>query len=465
MTTSTAAATLRATAARPAVRGWLLAVTVYFLAVFHRSSLGVAGLLAEQRFGISAAQLGAFVLLQIGVYAAMQIPTGVLVDRYGPRRMLVIASLLMGIGQLLFALAPSYPSALLARALLGCGDAMTFVSVLRFAAVRFSARRYPVLVALTSTVGTVGNVLATLPLEQLLHHTGWASSFVTAASLSIVAAAAVWMLMDDSTVAPPRLRTAGEVRAGIASVTRRVAAAWGLPGTRLGFWVHFACMSTATSFGVLWGQPYLVKGAGFASATASTILMIGVIAAGLAGPLVGWFIGRRPNLRIVLALGVCAVTVVGWAVTVVALGDHPPQAFVAPLFVVTMLGGPASMVAFAVARDYNSPRIIGTASGVVNVGGFLATAVVSIVFGQLVTMLGGTSSTNLRWALLVPLAVQLVGSLRVFVWQRRLRAILAARQRVGTAVPVPVRRRFFWDHRWDGRWDERWEASQESLAS
>ena len=66
----------------PAVRGWALAVAVYFLAVFHRSSLGVAGLLAERRFGIDAGKLGVFVMLQIGVYAAMQIPTGVLVDRW-----------------------------------------------------------------------------------------------------------------------------------------------------------------------------------------------------------------------------------------------------------------------------------------------------------------------------------------------------------------------------------------------
>src|SRR4051794_33574328 len=126
MTTFAAASALRSTARRPSVRSWAVAVTVYFLAVFHRSSLGVAGLLAEHRFGITDSQLGIFVLLQIGVYAAMQIPTGILVDRYGPRRMLVVASALMGVGQLLFAVAPSYPMALFARALLGCGDAMTF---------------------------------------------------------------------------------------------------------------------------------------------------------------------------------------------------------------------------------------------------------------------------------------------------------------------------------------------------
>jgi nitrate/nitrite transporter NarK len=414
------AARLHTRAARPAVRGWLLAVTVYFLAVLHRSSLGVAGLLAEQRFGITAGQLGVFVVLQLGVYAAMQIPTGVLVDRYGPRRLLVVASALMGAGQLLFALAPSYPIALVARALLGCGDAMTFISVLRFAAGHFSARRYPFLVALTATIGTVGNVAATLPLELLLEHAGWSASFTIVAVLSLVAAVAVWALLDDTTAPPKRMRDRHELRSGITTVTRRVARAWALPGTRLGFWVHFACMSAATSFGVLWGHPYLVDGVGFTSSSASAILMFGVLAAGVAGPLVGVLIGRRAHLRVALAEACCAVSVAGWAVTALLLGDHPPRAYIVALFVFTMIGAPVSMIAFALARDYNGARMIGTASGVVNVGGFVATVVVALGFGWTLSALGGMSAHDLRFALLVPVAVQAFGATRVVVWHRRL---------------------------------------------
>ena len=138
-----------------AVRGWVLAVFVYLLAVFHRSSLGVAGLQAEHRFGIGPGELSVFVMLQIGVYAAMQIPTGVLVDRFGPRRLLVAAAVLMGVAQILFALVPSFPMALLARGLLGCGDALTFVSVLRFASVHFPPRRFPIVVAATGMLGAL----------------------------------------------------------------------------------------------------------------------------------------------------------------------------------------------------------------------------------------------------------------------------------------------------------------------
>src|SRR5690349_13043730 len=112
------------------------------LAVFNRSTLGVAGPQALARFGISSGELGVFVMLQLAVYAGMQIPSGILVDRFGPRRMLLTAVLVMAVGQLGFALLPSYSLALLSRGVLGCGDAMTYVSVLRLIAAWFPGPRY-----------------------------------------------------------------------------------------------------------------------------------------------------------------------------------------------------------------------------------------------------------------------------------------------------------------------------------
>ena len=432
------------TASRIAVRGWLIAATVYLLAVLHRTSLGVAGLQAEHRFAITPAQLSVFIFLQLGVYAAMQIPTGVLVDRYGPRRLLVTAALLMGSAQLLFAFAPAYPAALAARALLGCGDALTFVSVLRYTAAHFSPRRYPVLVALTGMVGTAGNVIATLPLAILLQHAGWSPGFGSVAGLSLVAGAAVWWLLPDANPAPRPLRDVAEVRAGLRSVAHRVAAAWALPGTRLGFWVHFACMSSATAFGVLWGDEYLIKGVGFSSAAAGGVLMAGVLAAAAVSPVFGAVIGRRPILRVPIALAACASTIAGWTVLVTAFGDHPPRALVVVIFVVMMLGGPASMAAFALARDYNGARTLGTASGVVNVGGFLATVVVALGIGWALDAQGGVTPHTLRIAVLVAVGVQAFGTLRVAVWLRRQRAHSLHRAARGEPIPVPIVAR-----RWD----------------
>jgi MFS family permease len=420
-----------------AVRGWIIAAGVYLLAVFNRSSLGVAGLTAEHRFGIGPGALSVFVLLQIGVYAAMQIPTGILVDRYGPRRLLVVAATLLGLAQLLFALVHAYPLAIAARALLGCGDALTFISVLRFTATHFSARRYPLLVALTSMLGTVGNVLATVPLTALLNGAGWATSFLIAAAASGAAGLAVLLLVHDPTPRPAAVRRQ-DVAGGLNRIATRVRAAGAVGGTRLGFWVHFSCMAAATPFAVLWGHPYLVEGAGFSETAASRLLLIGVLAIGVATPVIGAVTGRWPVLRIPLSLGVCAVTIALLLTVVVALGDHPDKAFVAVAFVLLLLGMPASMTAFAVARDYNPARTLGTASGVVNVGGFVATVVVAVCFGAVLDLQGGTDPRAMRFALLVLVTVQFFGLSRLAVWYRRVRADVRRRQDAGEPVPVPV---------------------------
>lgn len=160
---------------RATARSWLIwsaAVTVYLLAVFHRTSFGVAGLQAAERFGVGAAALGTFTVLQVGVYAAMQIPTGVLVDRYGPRRVLTVAVLILGAYQILLGVAHSYGLGLLARGVLGLGDALTFVSVLRLVAAHFPGRQYALLTSFTAAVGYIGNLAATVPLSLVLDSAG-----------------------------------------------------------------------------------------------------------------------------------------------------------------------------------------------------------------------------------------------------------------------------------------------------
>src|SRR5262245_26794754 len=159
---------------------WVTAVLVYLTAVFHRTSLGVAGLQAGERFHLSPAALGTFTVLQVGVYASMQVPTGLLVDRYGARRVLTVAALLMGLGQLLFAFATSYPLGLLARGVLGVGDAMTFVSVLRLVAAHFPVRRYAALASFTTAFGALGNLASTVPLSLVLASAGWTVTFAVA---------------------------------------------------------------------------------------------------------------------------------------------------------------------------------------------------------------------------------------------------------------------------------------------
>jgi MFS family permease len=427
-----------------AVRRWAIAVAVYLVAVFHRTSLGVAGLQAADRFSISASQLSVFVLLQLGIYAGMQIPTGILVDRYGPRRLLVVAAGTMGLAQLLFAVAESYPLALLARAVLGLGDALTFVSVLRFAAGQFTPRRYPVVVAVTGTLGQLGNLVATLPLTALLHGVGWTPTFLSAGLLSLASGAGVYLLLPRAPRLQRRPREAAVLLDSLRGVGRRVNAAWSLAGTRVGFWLHFASMSTSLTFAVLWGLPFMVEGQRMSRNAASTVLLLSVLVAIAVGPPIGYLTGRYPATRVPLAIGVNLATVLGWYAVLAAFSDPMPYWLLVTLVLVMTTGGPVSSIGFALARDYNGPAIVGTATGVVNVAGFVAAIVASLGLGWMLDLRGSAGLGSYRLAFAVAVTVQALGLVQTVRWWLLTRHWALRALEEGRPIPVPVVR-----HRWD----------------
>ena len=444
----------------PVFRRWAIAVAVYIAAVFNRTSLGVAGLEAASRFRITPAQLSVFVLAQLGVYAVMQVPAGLLVDRYGPRRLLITAACTMALAQLAFAFVHSYPAALLARALLGCGDALTFVSVVRFAAQDFAPRRFPLAVSVTSMLGMAGNVAATIPLTLLLHSAGWAPSFAATGLISLATGVAVWALLpaDRPGGGPARRRPLlrrpllnGPIGDWLAAAHRmgsRAHTAWRTPGTRLGFWVHFSCMSVTTMFSVLWGLPYLVA-QGFSPAGASAVLLVCVLSAIAISPAVGLAFGRFPAARVPFAVGVCLVTVGGWAALLGGFGGRPPHPLIVAVVALMAAGGPASTIGFSLARDYNARTAVGTATGVVNVGGFSASILASLLVGAILDLAGRSDVAAYRLAFSCAVAVQLTGAVMAVRWWLRVRGLLLGAQSRGEPVPVRVVRHQFDRHQPD----------------
>ncbi|NYI92928.1 sugar phosphate permease [Amycolatopsis endophytica] len=414
---------------------WFTAALVYLLSVFHRTSFGVAGMEAADRFGVGAAALSTFTVLQVGVYAAMQIPTGVLVDRFGPRRILSAALVFLGLGQVLVAVADTYALGLIARGVLGFGDALTFVSVLRLIAAHFPGRQYAVVTSFTTAIGFLGNLAATVPLTLLLAGPGWTPTFLAAGLLTAVYAAVVaGRVRDTPSGATPK---AGPV--DVRTLAAQVRTAWRVPGTRLGFWVHFATMFAPNVLTLLWGVPFLVQGQGRPAATASALLTVFVFGSMIGGPLVGSLIAARPGTRMPLVLGYLAGATLVWA-TLLSWPGQIPVGVLVPAFAFLSLGGPASMIGFALARDYNPLSRVGTATGVVNVGGFVATTLTALVVGVLLQLTGG----QFRIALLAVVVVLAFGVVRMLVWWRRARVELFAAQERGEQVPVQVRR-----HVWD----------------
>jgi sugar phosphate permease len=354
---------------------WAVALSAYILSVFNRSSLGVAGLVAAERFGISATQLAAFTALQLLVYAGLQIPVGVLLDRFGSRTMLACGLVLMTAGQLAFAFASTFPAGLAARAAVGAGDAMVFISVMRLVAVWFLVRQAPFIAQLTGQLGQLGGVLSAVPLSLLLHSVGWTRSFAVVSSLGLVMLVGVLTQVKNSPY-----RSTGPVQLKVAALTRSLRLIWGHPGTRLGMWSHFVSQFPVTVFSLLWGYPFLIRGEGLSPAMAGTLLMLTTATALVTGLVLGRLVTKLPFYRSYLVLSVVAAIVVAWTVVLLWPGRAPLWMLVV-LVCVMAVGGPASMVGFDLARTFTPVEALGRVNGVVNVGGFLASLLTMALIG------------------------------------------------------------------------------------
>jgi MFS family permease len=429
---------------------WGVGMAAYVVAVLHRTSLGVAGLDAADRFGVGATALASFAVLQLLVYAALQVPVGLLLDRLGSLRLIVSGALLMAAGQALLAFAHAVSGAVLARVLVGAGDAMTFISVLRLVPQWFPARRVPVVTQLTGLVGQLGQVLSAVPLAALLAGPGWSTAFLSAAGAGVVVAVLAAVALHDT---PQRRINSGE-----AATARRLGgdlvSAWRHPGTRLGLWTHFTSQFPGTVFALIWGYPFLIAGEGVSRATASALLTLFVLTGIVAGPLIGVLVQRHPLRRSWLVLGVISANALGWA-AVLAWPGRAPLPLLVLLVLALGLGGPGSMIGFEFARTFNPPNRLGTATGIVNVGGFVASLLTIQLVGAILDLrTGGTARyhlTDFKWAMTVQYAVGLVGVIGIVRTRQLARRRLA---REGVHVPplreVLARRRRTRHHRRHG---------------
>jgi MFS family permease len=403
---------------------WGLGLAAYTVAVFHRASLGVAGLDAQHRFETTAAVLSLFIVLQLAVYAALQVPVGVLLDRLGSRRMIAAGAAVMATGQIVLAESQSVGPALLGRVLVGAGDAMTFTSVLRLVPAWFPPRRAPLMTQLTGMVGQLGQVAAAFPLVALLHSAGWTPTFLIAGFGGLLVAAAVAVWLRD---APPDAPAATPPTT-LADTWHHLREAWRNPGTRLGLWTHVVTPFSGSVFALLWGYPFLVEGEGRTPKEAGALLTLLVVASVGIGPILGQIAGRWPYRRSIPTLSVVAASATAWTI-VLAWPGRAPLAVLILLVLALATNGPASLIGFDYARTENAPERFGSASGIVNVGGFVSALVTMLLIGVLLDLRGtrGGDYTldDFRVAFSVQYLIWAIGVAGVLTARRRLRALRA----------------------------------------
>jgi MFS family permease len=378
---------------------WATGSLAYIFTVMQRTTLAAAGLDAADRFGLSPGALAAFVFIQVAVFAAMQIPAGLLVDRYGSRALLVVNGLLLFVGQLLLANTTSFAVAAVARVLVGTGDAIVFAATLALIPRWFAAHRVPLMTQLTTIVGQLGQILSAIPFVALLHHSGWTVALTGAASASALVAILAFAVVRNGppgawepiAIASPRT---------IAQTLREV---WDRPGTRLGFFSHMGTQFPMMVFTMLWGLPYLVSAQHLSPSTAGLLITLFVLAAIGIGPVIGVLTARHPLHRSWLVLTVIGAGIIVWTI-ILALPGPAPMWLLTLLVLVLASGGPGSLVGVDIARTSNPGANIGIAQGIANLGGFLATLTVLAAMGWFMNAVGGFTPEAFRvgWLVLYP---------------------------------------------------------------
>ncbi|PPH34827.1 MFS transporter [Rathayibacter sp. AY1E3] len=413
----------------------------YLVAVLDRTTLGVAGVDAAERFGVAAAVLSSLAVVQLIVYAGMQIPVGILIDRFGPRTLILSGTALMMAGQVVVAIAPGIGVAIVGRILLGAGDAAIFTSVIRLTVTWFSGPIVPQLSQWIGNIGQVGQILSALPFAAILHTFGWEPAFLSAAGLGAVSFLGVLLLVAD---VPPRTEPITVVPPTLRATIAQLGVSLRRPGTQLGFWSHFVTQSSGTVFTLLWGYPFLVYAIGLPPTVAAPTLTIVVIAGIVVGPVLGVLTARHPMRRSNLVLGIVSAMAVAWTVVLLWPGV-PPYWLVVLLLIVVGAGGPGSMIGFDFARTFNPSRSLGAANGVVNVGGFLASFTMMFAIGLILDALAGPGASSeqtyslehFRLAWCVQYVVVGAGVVALVVARRRTRRRLAEDEGI-TVAPLWV---------------------------
>jgi len=221
-------------------------------------------------------------------------------------------------GQATLAVADHPGTAVLARVLVGAGDAMTFIAVLRLIPAWFLPGRVPLLTQLTGQVGQLGQVASTIPLAAALAGPGWTPAYLGAAALGVLTAVVVLAALRDR---PPG--TPEPVPSGWHQAVADLHSSFTHPGTRLGLWSHFSTQFSGLVFALLWGYPFLTVGLGYSPALAGGLLTMMVLAAAAIGPVLGQLTAHYPMRRSNLIIGVLIATVLSWTVVLAWPGRVP----------------------------------------------------------------------------------------------------------------------------------------------
>jgi MFS family permease len=352
---------------------WVIAALFYLTGFYQRVSPSVMTDELMRSFGIGAGELGNLSGFYFYAYVAMQLPTGLLVDSWGARKLLIWGPVCAAAGTFLFGATANFGLACAGRAMIGASTAVAWVVLLKLSTHWFPEKKFAMLSGLGLFFGNIGALFAQLPLRLLIDRFGWRGVAIGSAVviLAVGVLATIFVKNDPSddgyvSYAPPALQR--REKGSVVGVAKGLGQIFSYRNTWLIFLAQGAVVGAMLTFTGLWGTPFLKARFGLQTASAASVCSVMIICWAVASPICGALsdkIGRRKPIH---TFG-CVIATIGWSVLFYAPGLS--LAVFICVAAITSAASGAVVVGFAYGKESVPIRYMGTISAIVNIGNMI----------------------------------------------------------------------------------------------
>jgi MFS family permease len=384
---------------------------LYIVSQFLRNSVAVIAPNLTAEVGLTPLELGLLSSIYFFVFAATQLPLGVALDRFGPKRCMLVSVAFTVAGCVMFAMAESAGTLVASRALLGFGTASFLMAPAALYARWFGPRRFSTLTGIHMGVGSLGALFATAPLAFATGAFGWRATFLGVGILSVVIGLLLWLIVTDD---PPGVETKPQRE----SLRQSVTGIWEVvrtPSIGRVFLVQMTCYPSFVLVVGLWGGPYLTHIYGYDLVGRGEILFVAALT-----QVLGAFVWG-PSDRIFGRYK--APVLLGTAMSFVALVLLAAVGVLSPLLlllVFALLGFSTGMVPVVMAhgRSLVPPHLLGRTITLLNIGtmggGFLVQCVSGAIIGLFPSVGGVYPLAAYQLVFALQAALVLVGGIAYF---------------------------------------------------
>ncbi|MEO4053228.1 MFS transporter [Solibacillus sp. CAU 1738] len=403
---------------------WIVFAAVLFTYLLMASQRTAPGLITDQLmkdFSVTASTIGLLTSIQFFVYTSLQIPMGILADRFGPNFFLIIGATLTGLGTIIYSLGTHEFVLFFARILTGIGDATIWVNMVLILAQWFHKKEFVRLIGLAGMTGSLGFLLATVPFSSWILLLGWRAAFFSAGLLLCLCGFLLYFVLVKKTkhifLNEPLVVTVEVQREKTSVLLRRIFSnrqAWAL------FFCHFGVVGGYVGFISSWAVPYGMNMYEMTRSDASQLIMIGLIGALIGAPLTSWISSRLETIKRPYII-VHITVLIGWF-SFLLFNGLPSFFLLVILFFIIGFGYGASALTFAAVRQSFPLKESGIVSGFANTGGFLSAVLLPIIFGYVLDHFQSTSGNQVDgyyYSFFTPFIFSIIGLIGVVFYKEK----------------------------------------------